>query len=87
MKITESKLRALIQECITEAMFHIQQSERVRANNEKHERLKNNICDAIMNVIVEEYGSPIVRKESIAFTLDSIMSLIYRGERRLSQAQ
>ena len=27
MKITESKLRALIKECITEDMFHIQQSE------------------------------------------------------------
>ena len=47
MKITESKLRALIKECITEAMFHIQQSERVRANNEKHERLKNNIQEDI----------------------------------------
>lgn len=87
MKITETKLRALIEECITEAMFNIQQSERVRVNNEKHDRLKNNICDAIIGVIVEEYGSSIVRKESIMFTLDPIMSLIFRGERRLSQAQ
>ena len=87
MKITESKLRALIKECITEAMFHVQQSERVRANNEKHDRIKNRICDAIMDIIVEEYGSPMVKKESIAFTLDPIMSLIFRGERRLSQAQ
>ena len=87
MKITETKLRALIEECITEAMFNIQQSERVRANNEKHDRLKSRICDAIIGVIVEEYGSSIVRKESIMFTLDPIMSLIFRGERRLSQAQ
>lgn len=87
MKITESRLRAIIQECITEAMFHVQQSEKVRVNNERHNKLKNKICDAIVDVITEEYGSPIVKKESIAFTLDPIMSLIFRGERRLSQAQ
>lgn len=83
MKITESRLRAIIQKCITEAMFHVQQSEKVKARNEKYERLKNNICDAIMGVISEEFGSPIVRKESLMFAIDPILTLISRGENKM----
>ena len=86
MKITESKLRALIQECINEAMFHIQQSEKVKARNEKRNRIKTNLCEAICNVIVEEYGSLIVKKESIMFAMEPILNLISRTEHRTPRA-
>lgn len=87
MKITESRLRAIIQECITEAMFHVQQSEKVRLRNEKYDRIKNNICDAIMGVVSEEFGSPIIRRESLMFAIDPILTLISRGENKMMKRQ
>lgn len=86
MKITESRLRAIIQECITEAMFHVQ-SEKVRLRNEKYDRIKNNICDAIIGVVSEEFGSPIVRRESLMFAIDPILTLISRGENKMMKRQ